>query len=196
MAAYLNKVFLLGRLGADPETRTVNGSTPVCSFTIATTRTYSDKNGLQQEKTDWHRISVWGKQAQACSRFLHKSSLVLIEGALQYSDYTDKQGIQRKSTEIIASSVCFLDPKEGQGQPGGGWPDQQQAQGGGGWGQRPQSRPPQQQQNQGGGWGQQRPQSRPPQQQAQGGGWGQPQQAQGWGQGGGWGGGPQDDVPF
>ena len=194
MAAYMNKVFLLGRLGADPETRTVNGSTPVCNFTIATSRTYSDRNGLQQEKTDWHRISVWGKQAQACSRFLHKSSLVMIEGALQYSDYTDKQGVQRKSTEIIASSVCFLDPKEAQG--GGGWPDQQQAQGGGGWGQRPQSRPPQQQQNQGGGWGQQRPQSRPPQQQAQSGGWGQPQQTQGWGQGGGWGGGPQDDVPF
>ena len=139
MAGYINRIILMGNLGKDPEFKKVNGSTSLAMFSLATTRFYDDRNGQRQEKTDWHRITVWGKQADVIKGILHKGSSVLVEGSLQYNEYTDKDGNQRQGTQIVASTIVFCDPKE---------KSQQSPQQGSGWNQAPQP----QQSPQGSGW--------------------------------------------
>lgn len=103
----VNKVILIGNLGADPETRKIKNGDPVCNFRMATS--YKPKDG--EERTEWHRIAVFGNQATACDKYLVKGSKVYVEGRLQTKEY-DKDGEKRYSTEVVAERVQFLSPKE------------------------------------------------------------------------------------
>jgi len=109
MAGSYNKVILIGRLGRDPELRYTPSGTPVVNFPLATSETYTDKDGNRQEKTEWHRIVVWAKQAESVANYLSKGRLVLVEGSLQTRKWTDNQGQDRYTTEIKAQRVVFLD---------------------------------------------------------------------------------------
>ncbi len=109
MAGSYNKVILIGRLGRDPELRYTASGTPVANFPIATSETYVDKDGNRQEKTEWHRVVVWAKQAESVSNYLSKGRLALVEGSLQTRKWTDNQGQERYTTEIRAQRVIFLD---------------------------------------------------------------------------------------
>ena len=110
----LNKVMLVGNLGADPEVRTINGGQTVANFRIATTDVWTDKSGARQERTEWHRIAAWGKTAEVCGKRLSKGRKVHIEGRLHTHEWDDKEtGKKRYSTEIVADRVLFLDHKAG-----------------------------------------------------------------------------------
>lgn len=104
----VNKVILLGRLGQDPELKYTPGGSPVCNFSLATTESWTDKSGQKQEKTEWHRIVVWGKLAELCNQYLAKGRQAFLEGRLQTRDWTDKDGNKRYTTEILASTVQFI----------------------------------------------------------------------------------------
>ncbi|MFH2010899.1 MAG: single-stranded DNA-binding protein [bacterium] len=108
MSRGVNRVILIGNLGADPELRSTQTGLPVCDLRIATSRRWNDKAGEQREETDWHRIVAWDKLASTCHRHLEKGSQVFVEGRLQTRKWTDKEGQDRWSTEVIASSVIFL----------------------------------------------------------------------------------------
>lgn len=118
--ASVNRVLLVGHLGRDPELRTTTNGTSVCEFSVATNERWKDQQGNPQEKTDWHRIVVWGRQAENVARYLSKGSQALIEGKLQTRDYTDKEGNKRYITEVVAQNVQFLDTRGGGGGGGGG----------------------------------------------------------------------------
>lgn len=105
----LNKVQIIGRLGADPELKSVGNSTNVCKLNVATSETWL-KNGEKQERTEWHRVSVWGKLADLCNKYLEKGKMVYIEGKLQTRQWETENGEKRYSTEVVASSVKFLSP--------------------------------------------------------------------------------------
>lgn len=114
--ASVNKVILIGNLGADPELRyTPNGNRAVCNLRVATTETYKDKSGAKQEKTEWHRVNVWGDQAENCNKYLAKGRSVYIEGKIETRSWDDKDGTKKYSTEIVAERVQFLDKKDGGG---------------------------------------------------------------------------------
>ena len=110
----INSVTLLGRLGTDPNLKYTASSKAVCDFTLATSKAFKDKNGNKQETTAWHKIVVWGKNAENCADFLSKGKQAYIEGEIQYRDYEDKQGVKRYATEINASRIVFLDKPETQ----------------------------------------------------------------------------------
>lgn len=192
----VNKVILIGHLGADPELRYTQGGQAVASMRLATSESWTDRDGQRQERTEWHSISVWGKQAESCAQHLAKGRQVFIEGRLQTREYEDKEGVTRKVWEIQADRVTFIggrgdgagsdaspprsdgrgDAARGgaEGRSGGGG----SAGGGGATGGNP-----------GGGWGQRG---------APSGGAGNGGQQRGGG--GGWGGGggrdPGDPIPF
>jgi len=122
-----NKVLLLGRLGKDPELRYSQSGVAVTRFSLATSeRGGKDQSGNFQEKTEWHNIVVFKSQAENCSRFIKKGSLVFIEGRIQTRKYQDKNGIDRYSTEIVADIVRFMDSKEASPYQQGGYQQQQQ----------------------------------------------------------------------
>ena len=104
----VNKVILLGRLGQDPELKYTPGGAPVCNFSMATTESWTDKQGQKQEKTEWHRIVVWGKLAELCNQYLSKGRQAFIEGRLQTRSWDDKDGSKRYTTEILANTVQFI----------------------------------------------------------------------------------------
>jgi single-strand DNA-binding protein len=106
MTQGLNRVTLFGNLGADPELRMTSASTPVLSFRLATTDVYFDKNQQKQERTEWHRVVLFGARAEALSHLLVKGSSVLVEGRLQTSSY-EKDGSTRYKTEVIATELCL-----------------------------------------------------------------------------------------
>lgn len=97
----LNKVFIIGRVTAQPELRTTPTGQPVSSFSVATNRSWTAKNGGRQEETEFHNIVVWGRQAEIAAQFLSKGGLVQIEGRLRTRGWQDKQGVNHKATEII-----------------------------------------------------------------------------------------------
>ncbi len=105
--ASFNKVFIMGRLGQDPELRYTQGQVPVATLNVATTETWG-QDGQKQEKTEWHRVVVWSKQAENCAKYLAKGRAVFIEGRLQTRQWDDKNGQKRYTTEINASVVQFL----------------------------------------------------------------------------------------
>src|SRR5277367_6797560 len=115
----VNKVILVGRLGRDPETRYTGGGQAVANFSIATDETYKDKNGERQKRTEWHKIVVWGKQAEIAQQYLKKGSLIFIEGRIQSREWQDKEGQKRTSFEIVASNFRMLGGR-GDGAAGGG----------------------------------------------------------------------------
>jgi single-strand DNA-binding protein len=104
----VNKVILIGNLGGDPELRSTPSGTSVATFTLATNENWTDKDGSKQERTEWHRIVTWGKLAEICGQYLRKGRQVYIEGRLQTRSWEDKQGNQRKTTEIVAREMQML----------------------------------------------------------------------------------------
>ena len=111
----VNKVILIGNLGQDPELRSTPSGTSVATFTLATNESWTDKDGAKQERTEWHRIVAWGKLAEICGQYLSKGRQVYIEGRLTTRSWEDRQGNQRKTTEIVAQNMQMLG-----GRPGGG----------------------------------------------------------------------------
>lgn len=107
MAGSVNKVFLVGSLGADPELKYTPSSRPVCNFRMATSENWKDKSGARQERTEWHRVVAWGDLAETCGKYLAKGRLVHVEGKLQTRTY-DKDGQKHYATEIVADRVTFL----------------------------------------------------------------------------------------
>lgn len=104
----VNRVFLVGRLGRDPEMRYTSAGQAVCNFSLATDETYRDRNGERQKRTEWHKIVVWGKQAEIAQQYLKKGSLIFIEGRIQSRQWDDKEGQKRTSFEIVANNFRML----------------------------------------------------------------------------------------
>ncbi len=115
MAGGVNKVILVGNLGADPEVRFTPGGQAVANFRIATGESWTDKNGQKQDRTEWHRIVVWGKLAELCGEYLAKGRQCFVEGRLQTREWTDKENKKNYTTEVVASSVVFLGSRDGTG---------------------------------------------------------------------------------
>ena len=106
--ASVNKVILVGNLGADPEVRYTQGGQAVTELRMATSEQWTDKDGQRQERTEWHAVSVWGKTAELCGQHLAKGRSVYVEGRLESREYTDKEGVKRKVWEVRADKVTFL----------------------------------------------------------------------------------------
>lgn len=104
----VNKVILVGRLGRDPEMKAIGQGSTVTTLNIATSEQWTDKNGQKQERTEWHRVVVWGKLAEICGKHLTKGRQLYVEGRLQTRSWEDQQGQKRYSTEIVATTVQFL----------------------------------------------------------------------------------------
>jgi single-strand DNA-binding protein len=171
MAGGVNKVILVGNLGADPDMRFTPSGQGVCELRIATSESWNDKNGQRQERVEWHRVVVWGKRAEVCAKYLSKGRQVYVEGRIQTRNYDDKEGNKRYITEVIANDVQFLGGGNRDGAAGGG---------GGGGGAA-------------GGGGRGRSDDGPPPDDFGGGGGGGGNYGGG---GAGGGGGPDDDIPF
>ena len=118
MAGGVNKVILIGNLGGDPEVRYTPSGHPVANFRIATSESWTDKNGQRQERTEWHRIVAWGKLAELCGEYLSRGRQVYIEGKLQTREWTDRDGNKRFTTEVQAQQITFLGGRDG-ASPGG-----------------------------------------------------------------------------
>lgn len=114
----LNKCMIIGRLGADPEVRYTQANTAVATISVATSERYKDKNGEQQETTEWHRVVAWGRTAEICQEYLKKGSLVYFEGPIQTNEWQDKDGNKRYTIEIKALTMQMLGDK-GDGSGGG-----------------------------------------------------------------------------
>jgi single-strand DNA-binding protein len=112
--ASVNKVELIGNLGTDPELRYTPGGQAVCDLSVATSSVWKGKDGSTKKDTQWHRVVVWGKQAENCKQYLNKGRQVLIEGRLQTRSFEDKEGIKRWVTEIVARNVQFLGSRPSQ----------------------------------------------------------------------------------
>src|SRR3954449_5753362 len=110
----VNKVILVGNLGADPELKYTPSQRPLCNLRIATTEVFKDKSGQRQEKTEWHRVTVWGDSAENCSKYLAKGRSVYVEGRLQTRSY-DKDGQKHYATDVVADRVVFLGSGGGAG---------------------------------------------------------------------------------
>lgn len=104
----VNKVIIVGRLGNDPEVKTISPGQNVARFSVATSENWTDKMGNKQERTEWHRVVVWGKLAELCGKYLQKGRQVYIEGRLQTRSWDDPNGQKRYATEIVANQVQFL----------------------------------------------------------------------------------------
>ena len=125
----VNKVILVGNLGKDPQTRSTPNGQEVATLTVATSEKFKGKDGELQERTEWHTVVVWGKQAESCGKYLTKGRQVYVEGRLATRKWTDKEGAERYTTEVVAENVKFLggggDKKAGGGDDlgygGGPW---------------------------------------------------------------------------
>ncbi len=113
----LNKALIIGRLGADPELRHTADGTPVATFNVATTEVRKDRNGAKQEKTEWHRIVAWRRLAEISSEYLKKGRLVYVEGKIQSREYEGRDGVKRRTFEIVADNMKML----GSAMPGEGY---------------------------------------------------------------------------
>lgn len=127
MADGLNRVHLLGNLGADPELKMTNNGQSVLKMRLATTESYLDRNKVRQERTEWHNVVVWGKRAEALGKFLTKGSRLFVEGGLRTTSYDDKDGNKRYRTEIVANNIILAGSRgdgasrsEPRGETGGG----------------------------------------------------------------------------
>jgi single-strand DNA-binding protein len=116
----VNRVILVGRLGRDPETRYTGAGQAVANFSVATDESYKDKNGERQKRTEWHKIVVWGKQAEIAQQYLKKGSLIFIEGRIQSREWQDKEGQKRTSFEIVANNFRMLGGRAEGAAAGGG----------------------------------------------------------------------------
>jgi len=119
MAEGLNRVMLLGNLGADPELRMTQGGQAVLKLRLATTETYLDRNRARQERTEWHSVVIWGKRAEALAKILTKGSRIFVEGGLRTSSYDDRDGNKRYRTEVVATNIILSGGRGAAGGPGG-----------------------------------------------------------------------------
>lgn len=124
----VNKVIIVGRLGKDPEMKTISQGRTVTNLTVATSENWTDKQGQKQERTEWHRIVTWDKQAENCAKYLSKGSQVYVEGRLQTRSWEDN-GVKKYATDIVASTVQFLSTNNSKSAGGS---QQQASQGGAG----------------------------------------------------------------
>jgi len=115
--ASVNKVILVGNLGRDPEVRYLPSGDPVANITIATSSRYKNKSGEMTEETEWHRVTFFGRLAEIASQYLKKGRPVYVEGRIKTNKYTDKNGVERYSTDIIANEMQLLGGREGMGGP-------------------------------------------------------------------------------
>ncbi len=129
----VNKVILIGNLGADPETRTTNSGSMVCNLRIATNERQKDRDGNWSDHTEWHRVVCFGRTAENVGRFLRKGRQIFIEGRIQTQKWQDRDGRDRYTTEIVANQIRFLGGRDG-GAGGGGGGGGGGYQGGGGGG--------------------------------------------------------------
>jgi len=113
MARSLNKAMIIGNLGADPEIRTTSGGSRVATLSVATSRSWTDRGGQQQEKTEWHRVVAWEKLADICERFLKKGDRVYVEGSIEYRQWEGQDGQTRYITEIRARDMVMLGGRMG-----------------------------------------------------------------------------------
>lgn len=104
----VNKVIIVGRLGADPELRTTSGGQAVCTLRVATSENWMDKQGQKQERTEWHRVIIWGKQGENAGKYLAKGRQLYVEGRLQTRSWEAPDGQKRYTTEIVATTVQYL----------------------------------------------------------------------------------------
>ena len=104
----VNKVILVGNLGADPQIRYTPQGTAVANFSLATTERFNNKNGERESRTEWHRIIAWGRLAEICNEYLKKGKQVYIEGRIQTRQWDDKDGNKRTTTEIVANNMVML----------------------------------------------------------------------------------------
>lgn len=118
MAEGLNKVMLLGNLGADPELKMTQGGQAILKLRLATTESYLDRNNTRQERTEWHSVTLWGKRGEALSKFLTKGERIFVEGSLRTSSY-EKDGEKRYRTEVVASNIILAGRGKGAGDEGG-----------------------------------------------------------------------------
>lgn len=116
----VNKAIIVGNLGKDPEVRFMTDGQAKCAFSVATSEKWNDKNGTKQEKTTWHNVVVWGKQAESCGQYLAKGRQVYVEGRIDNRSYDDKDGVKKYITEIIARDVRFLGGGSGEDRDNGG----------------------------------------------------------------------------
>lgn len=130
--ASLNSARIIGYVGQDPEVRYTQGGQAVSNFSVATSEKWKDRDGKIQERTEWHRIVVWGKQAESCAEYLRKGRQVYVDGRIQTREWEDKDDNKRYTTEIVAMRVLFLG-KDGSDSSGGQQPQQR---GGGGFRQQ------------------------------------------------------------
>jgi len=129
--ASVNKVILIGNLGRDPETRYTTGGDAVTNLNIATSEQWKDKNGEKQERTEWHRVVLFGRQAEIAGEYLKKGRSVYIEGRLQTRKYTDKDGVEKYSTEVVGDRMQLIGGAREGGGGGGGDADFSSGGGGG-----------------------------------------------------------------
>jgi len=130
----LNKVMLIGNLGRDPELRSTPSGTQVANFSLATTENFTDRGGNRQERTEWHRVVLWGKLAEIAGQYLSKGRQVYIEGRLQTREWEDKQGQKRQTTEVVGTTMVMLGGRgegRGPGRDEGSSPQYQPAEAGG-----------------------------------------------------------------
>lgn len=120
MARSLNKVMLIGNVGAEPEIRTTAGGKRVAKLSLATSRTYNDRNGQKQEKTEWHRLTAWDRTAEIIEQYVHKGDRLFVEGSIEYSQTEDEAGKPRYWTDIVVREMLMLSGREGGGGGGGG----------------------------------------------------------------------------
>ena len=145
----VNKVILIGNLGADPEVRHTQGGSAVANLSVATNERWTDRDGNPQERTEWHNVTVWGKTAEHCGQYLSKGRSVYVEGRIQSRTYTDRDGNERKATDIVAQQVAFLGGRD-DAQSGGQGGNRS---GRGSWGGGGSQSPSPSKSNNGGGWG-------------------------------------------
>ena len=120
MSGSLNKVMLIGNLGRDPELKMTPAGQALARFSVATTETWKNQQGEKQSKTEWHNIVVWGKQAEIAEKFLRKGKQVLIEGRIQYREYTDQAGVKKTACDIRCDNFVMLGRRDDGGRPAAG----------------------------------------------------------------------------
>jgi single-strand DNA-binding protein len=124
MPSSINKVILVGRLGADPELRYTPGGNAVCKMSLATNLVYLDKDKQRQERVNWHKVVTWGRQGEVCKQYLTKGQQVYVEGRIENRSYTDKTGVKRYVTDVVSDAVVFLSRRgeHGEGSDSGSVP--------------------------------------------------------------------------
>lgn len=123
----VNKVILVGRIGAEIDLKFTPTNRAVCNLSVATNEVWKDKSGQKQEKVEWHRVEVWGDQAENAAKYLSKGKQIYLEGKLQTRSYDDKSGVKRYSTTIVAERLVYLGGGSGGGEGSGSKPPRERA---------------------------------------------------------------------